>query len=61
MAKNTTPPPAPDGPRGSPPLDDYVATRLTPEQQEELRRSYEDGDPAATEAIVKKAIGDRRQ
>ena len=58
---NNTPPPASGGPSGYPPLDDYLATLLTPEQQEAVRQTYEDGDPAATEAIVKKALGDGKR
>jgi hypothetical protein len=61
MAKNTTPPPAPDGPSGNPQLDAYLVTRLTTEQQEAVRQSYDDGDPAATEAIVMKAINDGKR
>jgi hypothetical protein len=59
MANNT--PPASGGPSGYPPLDDYLATLLTPEQQKAVRQTYDDGDPAETEAIVKKAISDGKQ
>lgn len=60
MAKNT-PPPAPGGPSGDPQLDDYLTDRLTAAELEALRQSYENGDPAASEAIVMKAINDGKR
>jgi hypothetical protein len=40
---------------GIPQLDAYLATRLTPEEQEQMRQTYVDGDPEGSQAIVNKA------
>lgn len=37
------------------PLDDYLRTRLTDEDQEQMRQTYVDGDPEGSQAIVNKA------
>jgi hypothetical protein len=40
---------------GIPQLDAYLVTRLTPEEQEQMRQTYVDGDPEGSQAIVNKA------
>lgn len=60
MAKDTSPPSS-GGPSGYQQLDDYLVTQLTDDEQEALRQSYEDGDPAASEAIVLKAVNDGKR
>lgn len=40
---------------GIPQLDAYLGTRLTAEEQQQMRQSYADGDPEASLAIVNKA------
>jgi hypothetical protein len=40
---------------GVPQLDAYLATRLTRDEQEQMRQTYEDGDPEGSQAIINKA------
>jgi hypothetical protein len=40
---------------GVPQLDAYLATRLTPDEQEEMRQTYAAGDPEGSQAIINKA------
>jgi hypothetical protein len=40
---------------GVPQLDAYLATRLTADEQEQMRQTYVDGDPEGSQAIVNKA------
>lgn len=40
---------------GVPQLDAYLYTRLTAEEQQQMRQSYADGDPEGSQAIVNKA------
>ena len=37
------------------PLDAYLRTRLTADEQEQMRQTYVDGDPDGSQAIVNKA------
>jgi hypothetical protein len=46
---------APPNISGIPQLDAYLATRLTDEEQEQMRQTYVDGDPEGSQAIVNKA------
>ncbi|MBS2549645.1 hypothetical protein KGQ19_22535 [Catenulispora sp. NL8] len=40
---------------GIPQLDAYLRTRLTADEQEQMRQTYVDGDPEGSQAIVNKA------
>ncbi|NUR00396.1 MAG: hypothetical protein HOY79_28860 [Streptomyces sp.] len=40
---------------GVPQLDAYLHTRLTADEQEQMRQTYADGDPEGSQAIVNKA------
>ncbi|WP_194907541.1 hypothetical protein [Catenulispora rubra] len=40
---------------GVPQLDAYLETRLTAEEQEQMRQTYQNGDPEGSQAIVNKA------
>ena len=40
---------------GVPQLDAYLETRLTAEEQEQMRQTYQNGDPEGSLAIVNKA------
>lgn len=52
MSQKNDPPP---NISGIPQLDAYLATRLTPEEQEQMAQTYRDGDPEGSQAIINKA------
>jgi hypothetical protein len=52
LAKQTNDPP---NISGVPQLDAYLATRLTSEEQAQMRQTYADGDREGSLAIVNKA------
>lgn len=41
---------------GIPQLDAYLRTRLTDDQQDAVRKTYADGDPEGTQAVVNQAM-----
>lgn len=52
MSKQNDPPP---NISGVPQLDAYLATRLSPEEQEQMAQTFRDGDPEGSMAIINKA------